>query len=55
MQKIYLVWDAVTRNRTDGSFVRLIAPVVGSEEQTLATLKNFARKVFPILQEYIPS
>ena len=55
MQKIYLVWDAVTRNRTDGSFVRLIAPVVGSEEQTLATLKNFAREVFPILQEYIPS
>jgi len=55
MQKIYLVWDAVTRNRTDGSFVRLIAPVVDSEEQTLAMLKNFARDLFPILDEYIPS
>ena len=55
MQKIYLVWDAVTRNRTDGSFVRLIAPVVDSEEQTLATLKSFAQELFPILQEYIPS
>ncbi|WP_372683952.1 exosortase C-terminal domain/associated protein EpsI [Desulfosarcina sp.] len=55
MQKIYLVWDAITRNRTDGSFVRLIAPVVVNEEQTLATLKNFARDLFPIIQEYIPS
>ena len=55
MQKIYLVWDAVTRNRTDGSFVRLIAPVVKSEEQTLATLKSFARDLFPILEAYIPS
>lgn len=54
MQKIYLVWDAITRNRTDGSFVRLIAPVEINEEQTLATLKNFARDLFPILQEYIP-
>jgi EpsI family protein len=55
MQKIYLVWDAVTRNRTDGSFVRLIAPVVDSEEETLAMLKTFARDLFPILDEYIPS
>ncbi len=55
MQKIYLVWDAITRNRTDGSFVRLIAPVVDSEEQTLTTLKSFAQELFPILQDYIPS
>jgi EpsI family protein len=55
MQKIYLVWDAITRNRTDGSFVRLIAPVISSEEQTLETLKNFSKDLFPILQEYIPS
>ena len=54
-QKIYLVWDAMTRNRTDGSFVRLIAPVTNSEEQTLVTLKKFARDLFPILQDYIPS
>lgn len=55
MQKIYLVWDAVTRNRTDGSFVRLIAPVESSEEKTLLMLKNFARELFPILAEHIPS
>ena len=55
MQKIFLVWDAVTRNRTDGSFVRLIMPVVESEEETLAALKDFAGELFPILLEYIPS
>lgn len=55
MQKIYLVWDAISRNRTDGSFVRLIAPVEDNEASTLATLKTFAQELFPILQTYIPS
>jgi len=55
MRRIYLFYDAITRNRTDGSFVRLISPVIESEEKTLATMKSFARELFPILQEYIPS
>lgn len=55
-QKIYLVIDSITRQRTDGSFVRLIAPIQnGDEERTLAYLKEFARLIFPILIEYIPS
>ena len=56
MQKIYLVIDSITRQRTDGSFVRLIAPVIGgNEEQTLKYMKNFSKILIPILQEYIPS
>ncbi len=55
LQKIYLVWDAITRNRTDGSFVRLIAPVSSDEKETLLVLEAFARELFPILQNYIPS
>ena len=56
LQKIYLVFDSITRKRTDGSFVRLIAPIRnGNEKQTTQTLKDFARKVFPILTEYIPA
>jgi EpsI family protein len=56
MQKIYLVMDSITRHRTDGSFVRLIAPVVGGdEEKTLTDMKDFARLLLPVLQEYIPS
>ncbi len=54
-QKIYLVWDAIFKNRTDGSFVRLIAPVndKGVESAT-DHLKSFAVAVIPILNEYIP-
>jgi EpsI family protein len=56
MQKIYLVVDAITRHRTDGSFVRLIAPVVNDDEDAaLKSLKKFSKKLIPILKEYIPS
>jgi len=54
-QKIYLVWDAIFKNRTDGSFVRLITSVndKGVESAT-ESLKSFAVAVIPILNEYIP-
>jgi len=55
MQKIWLVIDSVTKHRTDGSFVRLISPVIIDEQTTTARLKEFANKVYPILSEYIPS
>ena len=55
-QKIYLVIDSITRHRTDGSFVRLIAPMhPGGEEATLETLKGFATRLVPILNEHLPS
>lgn len=55
-QKIYLVIDSIAKHRTDGSFVRLIAPVEdGDEEQTIQNLKDFASKLFPILNQYTPS
>lgn len=56
MQKIYLVLDSITRRRTDGSFVRLITPVMnGDEEKATIDIKDFARLLVPILGEYIPS
>ncbi len=56
MQKIYLVIDAITRNRTDGALVRLIAPVVnGNEDGSLKNLEDFTKLLMPILQDYIPS
>ncbi len=54
-QKLWLVYDSIVKNRTDGSFVRLIAPVSKDEETTLTTLKNFAEKIYPHLNTYIPS
>ncbi len=56
LQKIYLVMDSITKNRTDGSFVRLISPV-GSlgEEAAFETLEEFAGRVIPVLEDYLPS
>jgi EpsI family protein len=54
-QKFYLVLDSLTRQRTDGSFIRLISPVNESEKEALDVLKRFAEGLFPILEDYIPS
>ena len=55
-QKIYLVLDSMFRRRTEGAFVRLIAPVAnGDETKALDTLKAFAALVIPKLGEHLPS
>ncbi|MEH0023174.1 MAG: exosortase C-terminal domain/associated protein EpsI [Desulfobacter sp.] len=54
-QKIWLTVDAITKQRTDGSFVRLIAPVVEDETLTLERVKDFAKKIKPYLDAHIPS
>ncbi len=54
MQKIWLVVDSIIKNRTDGSFVRLISPVIKDELTTVNLLKEFADKVYPLLNEHIP-
>ncbi len=55
-QRIYMVIDSITKHRTDGSFIRIIAPVAdNNEEMALKNLKGFAEKLIPILKEYIPS
>ena len=52
--KLYLVTDAITRNRTDGALVRLSTPVTGSEEETLQQLLKFTRLILPSLTEFLP-
>ncbi|MFC1823071.1 exosortase C-terminal domain/associated protein EpsI [Thermodesulfobacteriota bacterium] len=55
-QKIYLVIDSITKHRTDGSFVRLISPVIdNNDEKTIEILRDFSRILIPILEEYLPS
>lgn len=55
-QKIYLVLDSVFRRRTDGSFVRLLAPVPGQgTQEAFRDLTEFAEQVMPVLNTYIPS
>ncbi len=54
--KIYMVWDSMFKNRTDGAFVRLTVPFVGDDsEAVLKQGKAFAEQIFPLLWEYLPS
>lgn len=53
-QKIYLVLDAILKHRTDGSFVRLIAPVSQNEAKTTEYMEVFIQQLFPILEQYLP-
>jgi EpsI family protein len=49
--KVYLVWDAMTRNRTDGALVRITIPVYNSREQSIATGIQFLQAASPLLTE----
>ncbi len=54
--KLYNFWDALTRQRTDGSLVRVIAQVYPDETVADAEkrLQAFVIDVFPVLNQYLP-
>ncbi len=56
--KLYVFWDALTRNRTDGALVRLTTSVAGGHDRDLADadelLSDFARVISPRLPRFIP-
>lgn len=54
LAKLYLIFDAITRNRTDGSLVRVSAPVINSVDETLNYQVQFIKLLFPFLSEFLP-
>jgi EpsI family protein len=52
--KIYLIWDGLTKKRTDGALIRVNNPVTGSPEKALQTQTEFINLFFPLLKDYIP-
>ncbi len=52
--KIYLIWDGLTKKRTDGALVRVNNPVIGNAEDALKTQSGFIQLFLPLLKEYIP-
>lgn len=54
--KLYLFWDAMTRQRSDGALIRLSAAVdPGEDEREVEQrLLQFARSIQPQLNRYIP-
>ena len=54
--KICLLWDAATKNRTDGAIVRIVVPVFeDNEEAALNEARDFLGQAYPDLRELIPS
>ena len=57
MNKFYLMWDAFTKQRTDGALVRaemVLAPGQSFEEAN-AVLEDFLTKLWETIQPYIPA
>jgi EpsI family protein len=52
--KAYLIWDATTRNRTDGALVRISTPVAGSEEEAFRHALDFLRASWEPLLRHLP-
>ncbi len=54
--KIYNVWDALLRKRTDGALVRIITPMSSAEKVDDADrrLQVFIKDIIPTLNEFIP-
>ena len=54
--KWFNFWDALTRQRTDGSLVRVIVPVGEGEELDVVAkrLQGFVRAVVLVLNTFLP-
>ena len=56
--KAYMVYDAVRSHRSDAALVRVISPVLSSEEGTAAAeqrVTEFVQALFPHLEAHLPS
>lgn len=53
--KIYTTIDAMAKNRSDGSFVRIMAPEGADRQKSLEYLLDFASKVSEELEPFVPN
>lgn len=55
LNKIYMIWDAVTKNRTDGALVRVHVPVFHDDvDQALQKELAFIKLIHSELDKFIP-
>ena len=55
LNKLYLIWDALTKRRTDGALVRINMPVKSDLDKTLKDETEFIYLLLPLLPKYIPN
>lgn len=56
MVKLYMFWDSLTRNRSDGALIRVTGFMMPGEDNDVADkrLEEFIGLMFPLLPDYIP-
>jgi EpsI family protein len=57
LAKIYLVWDAATRHRSDGSMVRVLVPTTAFRndlDEAREEARAFTAALMPLLPAYLP-
>jgi len=54
--KLYLLWDSITKQRTDGAMIRVTTPVFPHEgvEQADERIQKLIRESQSLLQNYVP-
>lgn len=52
--KIYLIWDGLTKKRTDGALIRVNNMMTGDPDRALKIQTDFIHLFYPLLKEYIP-
>jgi EpsI family protein len=52
--KFWMVADAISRNRTDGSLIRVMTPMQDGETAAQARLVSFTQSLVPYLNQFIP-
>jgi EpsI family protein len=57
--KLFMAYDAVRLNRTDGALVRVVSPipmdVANSEAISVLRAEEFVKAIYPLLGRYLPS
>lgn len=56
LSKAYLIWDAAARRRSDGALVRVISPMLRTEDAPAAERRAtaFTQALFPHLHRFLP-
>lgn len=53
--KGYMIWDAMTKNRTDGALVRVTLHVTGTLEEADRQAAAFVKDLWRVLPDYLPT
>jgi len=55
LNKLYIVWDAMTMGRTDGALMRINMAVKKDEDDTLNKELEFVSLLEPVIGDYVPN